>query len=48
MLDGSHSVFVAGQITPEIQQRVAGFDLHPTGPLWGEGELRTQKEIGVL
>ena len=24
-----------------LEQRLAAFDIHPTGPLWGRGELRT-------
>jgi tRNA pseudouridine13 synthase len=48
MLDGSHSVFLAEQITPDIEQRVSGFDIHPTGPLWGEGELMSRGESASL
>jgi tRNA pseudouridine13 synthase len=38
MLDGRHSRFLAEDVTPEIARRVAGGELHPTGPLWGRGE----------
>lgn len=41
MLDGRKSVFGPEPITPELEARVAAFDLHPTGPLWGRGALRT-------
>lgn len=41
MLDGSRSVFGPEVMTPELQARLEAFDLHPTGPLWGEGELRS-------
>ena len=41
MLDGSRSVFGPEAFTPELQARLAAFDIHPTGPLWGEGELRS-------
>lgn len=41
MLDGSRSVFGPEAFTPELQARLDGFDIHPTGPLWGEGELRS-------
>jgi tRNA pseudouridine13 synthase len=41
MLDGSHSVFGPEAISDELQERLAAFDIHPTGPLWGEGELRS-------
>lgn len=41
MLDGSHSIFDAAELDDTLRQRVAEFDLHPTGPLWGTGELRS-------
>jgi tRNA pseudouridine13 synthase len=41
MLDGSRSVFGPEALTPELQARLASFDIHPTGPLWGEGDLRS-------
>ncbi len=41
MLDGSRSVFGPEVMTPELQARLEAFDIHPTGPLWGEGELRS-------
>lgn len=39
MLAGSHSIFVAPEPDETIYRRVAECDLHPTGPLWGAGEL---------
>ena len=41
MLDGSRSVFGPESLTQELQARLDAFDIHPTGPLWGEGELRS-------
>ena len=41
MLDGSRSVFGPEEPSPQLQARLEAFDIHPTGPLWGEGELRT-------
>ena len=41
MLDGSRSVFGPEAFTDELQARLAAFDIHPTGSLWGEGELRS-------
>ena len=41
MLDGSRSVFGPEALTDELQARLAAFDIHPSGPLWGEGELRS-------
>lgn len=40
MLDGSRSVFGPEPLTPELAARLAAFDVHPTGPLWGQGEPR--------
>lgn len=48
MLDGSHSVFGPVELDDAIGARLAGFDIHPTGPLWGRGELRTQGEVQAL
>ncbi len=38
LLDGSRSHFPVAEIDAEIQRRIAGLDIHPTGPLWGKGE----------
>ena len=37
-LDGRNSTFVVESLTAEIEQRLATFDIHPTGPLIGNGE----------
>jgi tRNA pseudouridine13 synthase len=36
-LEGSGSVFPVADVTEELRRRVARFDIHPTGPLWGAG-----------
>ncbi|WP_028920456.1 tRNA pseudouridine(13) synthase TruD [Pseudoxanthomonas suwonensis] len=41
-LEGSRSVFGPEPMSDDIARRLAAFDIHPTGPLWGRGELRTQ------
>jgi len=41
MLDGSRSVFGPEAFTDALQARLDAFDIHPTGPLWGEGDLRS-------
>lgn len=41
MLDGSRSVFGPQPLNSELAGRVQRFDIHPTGPLWGRGELRS-------
>ncbi len=48
MLDGSHSVFGPVEVDETIATRLASFDIHPTGPMWGRGELRPQAAIRVL
>lgn len=36
-LAGSASVFAVDDVTDELQQRCAQFDIHPTATLWGDG-----------
>ncbi len=36
-LDGSGSVFRADEVSAELAERCAAFDLHPTASLWGDG-----------
>jgi tRNA pseudouridine13 synthase len=48
MLDGSHSVFHAETIDDEIKRRILEQDIHPTGPLWGRGELTTSADVLML
>ena len=45
MLDGSHSIFSPEQIDDEIKRRVTEKDIHPTGPMWGAGELISHLEV---
>ena len=42
MLDGSRSVFGPEPWSGVLAERLARFDIHPSGPLWGRGELRSQ------
>lgn len=48
MLDGRRSVFGPEPLTPELRARCEAFDIHPTGPLWGRGTLRTDAACGAL
>ena len=48
MLDGSRSVFGPEPFDDALAARLGAFDIHPTGPLWGEGELRTTGEARAL
>jgi tRNA pseudouridine13 synthase len=41
MLEGSRSVFGPEYDPVALAERVAAHDVHPSGPLWGRGELRT-------
>ncbi|NUO76704.1 MAG: tRNA pseudouridine(13) synthase TruD [Lysobacter sp.] len=53
MLDGSRSVFGPEPFDDALAARLAAFDIHPSGPLWGRGELRSrdaaaQAELAAL
>jgi len=48
MLDGSRSVFGPVPFDAELGDRLAAFDIHPTAPLWGKGELRSKGEAAAL
>lgn len=48
MLAGSHSIFAAEEVDETLRQRVAACDLHPTGPLWGAGELLSSGSVREL
>ncbi|HLZ99148.1 MAG TPA: tRNA pseudouridine(13) synthase TruD [Steroidobacteraceae bacterium] len=41
-LDGSGSHFKVDAVNDEMRRRVAALDIHPSGPLWGRGELPTE------
>jgi tRNA pseudouridine13 synthase len=58
-LDGSASHFAVEAVDDELSRRVEGFDIHPSGPLWGRGapqtegavreiELETAREFGAV
>ena len=47
-LEGSGSVFGIEMPGADLVQRCAELDLHPTGPLWGRGELRPRLEAAEL
>jgi tRNA pseudouridine13 synthase len=48
MLDGSRSVFGPEPLDDALAARLHAFDIHPTGPLWGRGELRTTGDALAL
>ncbi|HVF16141.1 MAG TPA: tRNA pseudouridine(13) synthase TruD [Steroidobacteraceae bacterium] len=47
-LDGSNSIFSVEQIDELLVDRCTALDIHPTGPLWGRGELRTTNAAATL
>jgi len=44
-LDGRGSVFAVAELTPDLPQRLAELDVHPTAPLWGQGELMSRGAV---
>lgn len=48
MLAGSRSVFGPEPWGEALAARLAAFDIHPSGPLWGRGELRSQGACRAL
>ena len=47
-LNGTSSVFKAEEGDKAIAGRLAGGDIHPTGPLWGAGKLETDGQARHL
>ncbi|WP_426801474.1 tRNA pseudouridine(13) synthase TruD [Xanthomonas campestris] len=48
MLDGSRSVFGPEPWSEVLAERLARFDIHPSGPLWGAGELRCSADAAAI
>ncbi|HEU0153380.1 MAG TPA: tRNA pseudouridine(13) synthase TruD [Arenimonas sp.] len=48
MLDGSQSVFGPEPIDAATRDRALAQDIHPTGPQWGLGELRSRDAVRAL
>ena len=48
MLDGSRSVFGPEPWSDALAARLAAFDIHPTAPLWGRGEPRSESDAQAL
>ena len=48
VLAGSRSVFGPEPWNEVLAQRLAAFDIHPSAPLWGAGELRSQGRCADL
>lgn len=48
-LAGSSATFAGSRATPEeLQERLVRFDIHPTGPLWGEGSVASTGEVAAM
>ena len=48
MLDGTHSVFGPEPLSVQHAERSAAMDIHPTGPMWGLGALRSSEDCMKL
>ena len=48
MLAGTHSIFGPQELDDALRQRLAAFDIDPTGPLWGRGELRSSGQVAII
>lgn len=48
MLAGTHSIFGPQALDPELRDRLDRHDIHPTGPMWGAGDLRTTGDVAAL
>jgi len=44
-LAGTSSVFKAQQDDDALQSRLLSLDIHPTGPMWGAGELTSSNDV---
>jgi tRNA pseudouridine13 synthase len=47
-LDGVGSIFPVEAVDEVLRERIARLDIHPTGPMWGAGDLPTRERVRVL
>jgi len=47
-LDGTGSVFPVDAVDEALTRRIAELDVHPSGPMWGRGELLSQGRVREL
>jgi tRNA pseudouridine13 synthase len=47
-LEGSGSIFAVGAVDETLRERCAQLDIHPTGPMWGAGDLATSAAVAAL
>lgn len=48
MLDGTHAIFGPEPWSDTLAQRLAALDIHPSGPMWGRGELRSTGVVAAI
>ncbi|HET9032979.1 MAG TPA: tRNA pseudouridine(13) synthase TruD [Dokdonella sp.] len=48
MLAGTHSIFGPQVLDDGLRERLASGDIDPTGPLWGQGELRSLDQVAAI
>ncbi|OOG20622.1 tRNA pseudouridine(13) synthase TruD [Thioalkalivibrio denitrificans] len=48
ILDGSRSHFPVEQVDALLEERVRRFDIHPSGPLWGQGSTLARGDVAML
>jgi len=48
MLSGTKRYFLGPDVTPDIVRRVENMDIHPTGPLYGEGKEEVSGEAAAV
>lgn len=48
MLAGTHSIFGPQDLDNTLRERLAVYDIDPTGPLWGRGELRSAAAVAGI
>jgi len=47
-LDGSNSIFAVDALDAVLEERCQRLDIHPTGPLWGQGPLASRGAVADL
>ena len=47
-LDGARAGFLAETVDDELRGRCARLDVHPSGPLWGAGEITAGGDVAAM
>lgn len=48
ILDGTNSFFPVAQMDEDMHERLSQHDIHPSGPLWGKGEINVSSDVAYL